>query len=79
MTYTINMSFENPKNEETKMDKSKALAIMNGLFGQMQQLGRQDWEPPAAIALIEQVMRDQITPEEGVERMQGILDSKQEH
>jgi hypothetical protein len=52
---------------------------MNGLLGQMEQLGRQDWESPAAMALIEKLMRDEITPEEGVAMMQGIYDSKQEH
>lgn len=74
------MSLENIPTENLQVDnKSKALAKMNGLLGQMQQLGRQDWESPAAMALIEQVMRDEITPEEGVVQMQGILDSKQEH
>lgn len=74
------MSFEIKPTENLQVDnKSKALAKMNGLLGQMQQLGRQDWESPAAMALIEQVMRDEITPEEGVVQMQGILDSKQEH
>ena len=73
------MNFENNPNEKPKIDKSEALATMQGLLGQMQQLGRQDWEPSAALALIEQVKRDEITPEEGVARMQGILDSKQEH
>lgn len=74
------MSYENNPNEKPPVDKkSEALAKMNGLLGQMEQLGRQDWESPAAMALIEQVMRDEITPDEGVIRMQGILDSKQEH
>ena len=74
------MNFENNENEKPKGDKkSEALAKMNGLLGQMQQLGRQDWEPPAAMVLIEQVMRDEITPEEGEAKMQAILDSKQQH
>ncbi len=71
------MTYENSQNEKPKINKNEALAKMQGIFGQMQQLGRQDWEPPAALALIEQVMRDEITPEEGVISMQAILDSKQ--
>lgn len=79
MHYTYTMNFENNPNEKLKMDKSDALATMQGLFGQMQQLGRQDWEPSAALALIEQVMRDELTSQEGVAQMQSILDSKQQH
>lgn len=79
MPYTIHMSFEKKQNEKPRKDKNEALVEMTIMHHKMMGMGRQDWEISPALLLLDQVTHDEITPEEGVARMQGILDSKQEH
>ena len=74
-----NFYMENIPTSKQELGASEALGIMHGLLGQMNQLGRQDEEPAAAMALIEKVMRGEIDPKVGVEKMQQLLDSKQVH
>jgi hypothetical protein len=73
------MSFEKKQNEKPRKDKNETLVEMTIMHHKMMGMGRQDWEISPALLLLDQVIRDEITPEEGVARMQGILDSKQEH
>lgn len=58
---------------------NEALATMNGIFGMIQQLGRNDSEIPTAQNLLSQVQKQEISPKEGVLAMQALLDSKQVH
>lgn len=56
-----------------------ALTTMNGIFGMIQQLGRNDNEIPSAQALLTKVESGDLSPAEGIAAMQALLESKQIH
>lgn len=58
---------------------NEALTTMNGILGMIQQLGRNDSEIPSEQALLTKVVSGELSPVEGIEAMQAILESKQIH
>ncbi len=70
-------NFEN--NFEAEPSLNEALAIMHGILGMIYQLGRNDSEVPTAQVLLKQVESREMSPQEGINAMQALLDSKQVH
>ncbi len=69
----MNMNFEN--NNAIPND----FAAMMGVWEQIQVLGRNDIENAAGMQIIADVQSGKITARDGRQKMQALLESKQEH
>ena len=69
------MIFEKPQS----IDKNYALGQIHILERQIMDLGANDYEPSAIQSIKEAVTNDKMTPEDGIRKMQEILDSKMDY